>query len=395
MRHILFVHGTGVRQPAYDETYATLELQLSKFLPGHQLHRCYWGETQGCRLRSGGASIPEFNTARAVGDVPPQDATIAAWQLLYAEPDSEIDAFIAQPGPVQKYSPTAVPPMEELTALLNRETKQTKALESGLGFEGVWNKAKAELLGFLSASVAANRTIPKLDETFRSALARALVAHASILASSGGRKDWPTGQQRDALVAALVEAWGGQDRGPIGALAGWIGSRFKRVALTIGTDKVARKRGAISEAAYPAAGDILLYQARGDGIRDFIEDAIRKAPKPLAVLAHSLGGIACVDLLVEKQMDGVVKLITVGSQAPLLYELNALCSLPHPGELPASFPGWLNIYDKHDFLSYVGAGLFPGRATDVLVDNGQPFPQAHSAYWSNPDVWKAIAGSLS
>jgi hypothetical protein len=111
-------------------------------------------------------------------------------------------------------------------------------------------------------------------------------------------------------------------------------------------------------------------------------------------LAHSLGGIACVDLLVKKRLEGVVKLITVGSQAPLLYELNALWSLAHGAPLPDSFPDWLNFYDKHDFLSYIGAGLFPGRTTDVLVDNGQPFPEAHSAYWSNPDVWKAIAGSL-
>jgi hypothetical protein len=394
MRHILFVHGTGVRQPSYDETCVTLELQLSKFLSGSQLHRCYWGETQGCRLRSGGASIPEFDTARAVGDVAPKDAAIAAWQLLYTDPDSEIDAFIAQPGPARQFNPAAVPPMEKLTVLLNRETEQTLALEREIGFESVWNKAKGELLAFLSAAIAANRTIPELDEKFRAALARALVAHASILASSGGRKDSPTGQQRDALVGALEDAWGGQERSILGAATGWIASRFKRMALRIGTDKVARKRGAISEAAYPAAGDILLYQARGGGIRDFIESTIHNAPKPLTVLAHSLGGIACVDLFVEKQLEGVVKLITVGSQAPLLYELNALCSLPFPEKLPASFPDWLNIYDKHDFLSYVGAGLFPGRTTDALVDNGQPFPEAHSAYWNNPDVWKAISGSL-
>jgi hypothetical protein len=394
MRHILFVHGTGVRQPSYDETCVALELQLSKFVSGSQLHRCYWGETQGCRLRDGGKSIPEFDKARAVGDVTPNDAAIAAWQLLYIDPDSEIDAFIGQPGPVRKYSPAALPPLEVLTALLNRETEQTLTLERGLGFEGVWNKAKAELIAFLSASIAANRSIPELDEKFRAALARALVAHAIILASSGGRRDWPTGQQRDSLVGALEEAWGGQDRSMLGAAAGWVGTRLKRMALRIGTDKVARKRGAISEAAYPAAGDILLYQARGNGIRGFIEDAVRDAPKPLVVLAHSLGGIACVDLFVEKQIEGVVKLITVGSQAPLLYELNALYSLPHPEKLPTSFPDWLNIYDKHDFLSYVGAGLFPGRTTDVLVDNGQPFPEAHGAYWSNPDVWKAIVESL-
>lgn len=187
---------------------------------------------------------------------------------------------------------------------------------------------------------------------------------------------------------------GGHDRSIVHGIASWIGSRVERLALRIGTSKIARKRGVISDATYPATGDILLYQARGGGIRDFIESTICKTPKPLVVLAHSLGGIACVELLAQKKLEGVVKLITVGSQAPLLYELNALGSLHYGDPLPASFPDWLNVYDKHDFLSYVGAGLFPNRVVDVLVNNGQPFPQAHSAYWNNPEVWKAIAGSL-
>ena len=394
MRHILFVHGTGVRQPSYDDTCLTLESQLAKFLPDSRLHRCYWGGTQGCRLLSNGASIPEHDTARAIQDLSPEDAELVAWKLLYEDPDSEIDAYIAQPGPARQFDPNAAPPLEALTALLNIETEKTLNLERELGLEGVWDKAKRELLTFLSAAITANRTIPEIDAGFRTALARSLVAHASILVALGGRKDWPTGQQRDALVAALAAEWGGEDRGLLGAVGGWIGGRFKRLALKIGTNKVARERGAISDAAYPAAGDILLYQARGSGIRDFIENAIRDAPTPLILLAHSLGGIACVDLLVKKRLEGVVKLITVGSQAPLLYELNALWSLAHGAPLPDSFPDWLNFYDKHDFLSYIGAGLFPGRTTDVLVDNGQPFPEAHSAYWSNPDVWKAIAGSL-
>jgi len=394
MRHILFVHGTGVRQPSYDDTCLTLESQLAKFLPDSRLHRCYWGGTQGCRLLSNGASIAEYDTARAIEDLSPEDADLMAWKLLYADPDSEIDAFIAQPGQTRPFDPNAVPPLQALTTLLNVETEKMLTLERELGLEGVWGEAKRELLTFLSAAIAGNRTIPEIDARFRTALARSLVAHASSLAAFGGRKDWPTGQQRDALVAALAAEWGGEDRGLLGTLSGWIGGRFKRLALRIGTNKVARERGAISDAAYPSAGDILLYQARGSGIRDFIEDAIRDVPKPLILLAHSLGGIACVDLLVEKRLEGVVKLITVGSQAPLLYELNALCSLPHGVPLPDSFPDWLNFYDKHDFLSYIGASLFPGRATDVLVDNGQPFPEAHSAYWSNPDVWKTIARSL-
>jgi hypothetical protein len=39
-------------------------------------------------------------------------------------------------------------------------------------------------------------------------------------------------------------------------------------------------------------------------------------------------------------------------------------------------------------------GIFPGRVVDVLVNNQQPFPEAHGAYWANDETWKAIAEFL-
>jgi pimeloyl-ACP methyl ester carboxylesterase len=112
------------------------------------------------------------------------------------------------------------------------------------------------------------------------------------------------------------------------------------------------------------------------------------------VVAHSLGGIACVDLLVKQRID-IRLLVTVGSQAPFLYEIGALSSLLHDQPLPPHFPPWLNIYDPRDLLSYIGAKVFPGRVSDVKVNNRQPFPEAHGAYWTNPQVWSAIAEVLA
>ena len=397
MQSALFVHGTGVRLPSYDESFTLIKEKLAEYLPGSELKPCYWGGTEGCQLRSGGASIPDYETARAINDVGQEDASIAEWRLLYQDPDWELDLLMAQPGPARTYNPAAEAPLEALSALLARETERSRSLVNEIGLQSVWDKAKSRLRATLSTAIAANRTIPELDGQFRAALARALVAHAVNLrlADVNGSYDWPTGSRRDALVGALSDAWGGTDRSAVGGVASWIGDRFKRIALNVGTDRAARKRDAISDASYPAAGDILLYQARGDGIRSFIERAIRDAPKPLLLLAHSLGGVACVDLLIEKDLDGVEQLITVGSQAPLFYELNALSRLQFGESLPQRFPHWLNFYDKHDFLSYIGAGVFPDRVQDVLVHNGQPFPQAHSAYWNNPEVWNAIKGSLS
>jgi len=151
----------------------------------------------------------------------------------------------------------------------------------------------------------------------------------------------------------------------------------------------------LSDVTCPVAGDILLYQSRGAAIRRFIRDQITAVQGPVVLLAHSLGGIACVDLLVLEPLPTVKGLVTVGSQAPLLYELDCLTSRRFGEPLPDHFPPWLNLYDRHDFLSYIGAEVFPDQVTDVEVTSGQPFPVAHSAYWSNPAVWSAIAEFLS
>jgi hypothetical protein len=104
-----------------------------------------------------------------------------------------------------------------------------------------------------------------------------------------------------------------------------------------------------------------------------------------------LGGIACVDLLVTEYLPCVKGLITVGSQAPLLYEIGALSSLERSEALPEHFPEWLNVWDRCDFLSYLASPVFHSpKVRDHQVDSGQPFPHPHSAYWGNPDTWQAI-----
>jgi pimeloyl-ACP methyl ester carboxylesterase len=142
------------------------------------------------------------------------------------------------------------------------------------------------------------------------------------------------------------------------------------------TRYLTRKRGAISDQASPSAGDVLLYEVHGDRIRRFIADAIANAPGPVTLLTHSLGGIACVDLLASTPQEKVTGLITVGSQSPFLYEIDCLPCVPWGQKLPPGFPKWLNIYDERDLLSYIGEGVFPGQIEDFKVDNGQPFPES-------------------
>ena len=133
-----------------------------------------------------------------------------------------------------------------------------------------------------------------------------------------------------------------------------------------GTPLIRKQKGKVSDGAALFAGDILLYQARGDRIRAAVRKQVERAARedpPVALLGHSLGGIACVDLLVYENIPEVRLLVTVGSQAPILYELNALPSLAYGDPLPEHFVRrWLNVYDPRDFLSYKTDGVFTARA---------------------------------
>ncbi len=208
---------------------------------------------------------------------------------------------------------------------------------------------------------------------------------------------------RDGLVQAINMALTEQTYGLLGDLFGPV---IKPLAAGLGTYYARRHRGDMSDASSAGAGDILMYQARGEPIRDYIREQIKKADPPVVIIAHSLGGVACVDLLVEgenpKKLDAckVKLLITAGSQAPYFYEIGALQSMPMTAasknaaqreRLPRHFPEWLNFYDLRDFLSYKGHEIFGDKVTDECVDNSLAFPDSHSGYWNNPAVWKKVA----
>ncbi|MHC5719534.1 MAG: hypothetical protein ACYTX0_47690, partial [Nostoc sp.] len=139
---------------------------------------------------------------------------------------------------------------------------------------------------------------------------------------------------RDNVVELLTLALGEAELG----LGGWLLKPLIELALPMGTNYVRGNRLELTDKISPMPGDILLYQTRGEKIRAFIQQQIAQAEPPVVLLAHSLGGIACVDLLVQQQLSQVELLVTVGSQAPFLYEINALYSLEYGQLLPEHFP---------------------------------------------------------
>jgi hypothetical protein len=228
-------------------------------------------------------------------------------------------------------------------------------------------------------------------EEIAPAWARAVIARAML-----DHPDAPLGTDadtHDALVRAYAEALTGglQARGWIG---GWVGHAL----AVLGTRHLLERRGRYTDWIIPAVGDVLVYQGHGQAIRDRIVSSL-PGDGPVVLLAHSLGGVACVDLLATTDLARVELLVTVGSQAPFFYEMGALQGLPYGKALPGHFPHWVNIYDPRDFLSYVAEGLFaagaPRGVTDVRVNNHQQFPRSHSGYWTNPQTWDAIVPLLA
>ena len=93
-----------------------------------------------------------------------------------------------------------------------------------------------------------------------------------------------------------------------------------------------------------------MYQARGEKIRAYLKSRIEATQnEPIILLAHSLGGIAAVDLLLMNNLPQVRALVTVGSQAPYLYEIDGLTGLEKgkPGPIIFHRSG-SNIYDPND-----------------------------------------------
>jgi hypothetical protein len=393
---VVFVHGTGVREQGWVKSFAVVKQRLLGLDSAISVHGCFWGRSEGAELKADGASIPDY--AKTGGDDPSSaEEDLALWAVLYTDPWYEMRLLGDWPADSGELAPGQVPPSALLSEQIENfvPSEELSQLLASYDLRPHFDAACVALGAAPEFGRAADAATEENLNELRKAVARALVAFMMVSTEDSGAPPID-GATRDMIVAAVIDDLHGYGMG----IATWLTRPFKGVAEHMVTRQITRRRGALSDAASPAAGDIMRYQTRGSGIRRYIRqvvaDAVAGDPdQPVTLLAHSLGGIACVDALIEGPIPGVERLVTVGSQAPFFYEIDALAALPYGKPLPDQFPAWLNIYDGRDFLSYIAAGVFPGRVTDQRVDNGQPFPQAHSAYWRNDVVWRHIRGFLA
>ncbi|HEY9904683.1 MAG TPA: hypothetical protein V6D43_19985 [Candidatus Sericytochromatia bacterium] len=395
MTTVLFIHGTGVRNPGYEETFQLIEQKLQAERPDIRVERCLWGDSLGTKLNAQGASIPLYDATLALDEGEEEDYFIVLWEQLYCDPCYELRVLSLKPVDEGAGSPFGEQPRDELRSRVERlsPSPELQAKLEQAGIASVFDKARDAVIRSDPYSQALQTASEELGE-YREAVARAIVAQAMFECEQ--QEMFPPiltdASLRDEVVKLLSLALGEENLG----IGDWVVKPLSQLAQPIGTFYIKRRRGAITSSVSPTPCDILLYQGRGDRIRAFIQEKIEQAEPPVVLLAHSLGGIACVDLLVKEASlrKRVELLVTAGSQAPFLYEINALYSLEYGEPLPDHFPSWLNIYDLRDFLSYIGANVFPNQVQDVLVDSKQPFPRSHGAYWTNEATWKAIIPRL-
>ncbi|MFE1557570.1 hypothetical protein ACFW6V_21650 [Streptomyces sp. NPDC058734] len=401
----LFVHGTGVRRERHDALFALVRERLGERFPGAEVDSCFWGERFGAGLSAGGRSVP--GTPEGADG----DEEAAEWGLLLADPLCELRvlAEAGWAGEDREDDPFAMPGLrpagEGVLELLHRLAGapgadgpgELRNLLDGTGLAAGFRPALEAAAGSAEAARAGARaTAEPQARELATALARAVTAGA--LAGAGADADC-TAAERDRLVELLTTRLGGGARVPGARAAAVLG----RLALRVTTQPVLNAwRGSLTAGATPALGDILRYQARGAGLRAYLRERITARPGPTVLIGHSLGGIALVDLLALAAADGgpvpgVELLVTVGSQAPYLYELGALTALAPGSRLPYGFPRWLNVYDRQDVLSYLAAPVFPGdpRVTDHEISSRQPFPASHSAYWKQQSLYERIERAVT
>ena len=398
MGSIIFVHGTGVREDSYKKSLSQIGKKLLAKRADLTLIPCFWGDLLGANAIGTLRSLPDTDASRSPESLTDEDYDVCIWGVLYDDPLYELRILGLQP----KQTGGVLPPnqlspyqqLDEAVKKIEIEGELGELLRSS-GLDAIWPEAIQTVISSKDYFSALNNASAATDE-YREAIARALVGQSILIARD--RRQTPSNQSpinardRDRLIELLLEQFG-THRGALG----WM---TKQVIGWPATFFVRRNRAAYSEAAYPGFGDILLYQARGQAIRDLIREKITEAKPPVVLLAHSLGGIACVDLLILESLPAVAVLITAGSQSPLLYEIGALYSLESGASLPEHFPKqWLNLYDPRDFLGYLARPVFPEHPeraiSDLRVNNREPFPQSHTSYWENDHVWDAIDEKIS
>lgn len=390
-----FVHGTGVRTDAYESLWGVIQRKArANGIDGVSFVGCPWGPERGANLDRIPLTLPVDSATRGgESDVSEGELVVALWALLLEDPLFELRVAAqaaAQGSALAPGEETVDRVAEARVAALAVGTPATE--ESGLTPDDIARSARAvasssELRG--AARAAGSATDPEFVE----AVARAIVAGALSfhrgMPSAVRPAAATSAKVRDLVVEQIAAALATPETR--GVITDWLRDRVVAFAKQKGTELLRARRDPLTQANISGAADILYFQRRGSEIVKYVTGALNQAQRPIVAVAHSLGGVVLADVLAQETAPAIDLLVTVGSQPSLFYAVDALDQL-RPGNQRKPFVPWLNFYDRNDFLSYTAERTFPGLAniSDIEIDSGVPFPDAHGAYWHDDRVYQRI-----
>src|SRR5262249_30813181 len=235
---------------------------VTELAPGADVRPCYWGGVHGSQLHHGGKSIPEYETARAIEAVDPDDAAAVRWDLLYQDPLLELRLLGSRSAVGARLGGDETP-AEELAAALER-LEPAPQLADRLARAGL-TAAFETARDTVARSDPFRRAVAATDSDageLRSATARAVVilairtADAALMADDGfdGYGVVPAwtvaGPVRDELVDLVTDELGGAERG----IFDWLRQQVSGLAAGYGPRKVRREPGGVAEAGSAPAG---------------------------------------------------------------------------------------------------------------------------------------------
>lgn len=285
MTTVIFLHGTGVREGEYNETFKIIEQKIHAQRPDIKVAPCLWGEL-GAKFNAHRASVPLENATLALSQ-PEVDAEIVLWGQLYRDPLYELRLLSLKP--VKSGNAFGKKPRDILqsrvASLTPTSQQQAKLQEAGIA--EVFEPAREAVI----RSEPYKRALLTVSESdlseYYAPIARAIAAQAMFLSEQQER--FPPiltdAQLRDQIVELLTLALGDAELG----LGSWLLKPLVELALPMGTNYVRGNRLELTDKISPMPGDILLYQTRGEKIRQFIQQQIEQAEPPVVLLAHSLG----------------------------------------------------------------------------------------------------------
>jgi hypothetical protein len=397
MPSVVFVHGTSVRYDGYAKTFAVLQHRLSDRRPDLQLVPCAWGNLLGSPPLDDLSLVPSnrwdgAGAAEPAGE-PEAHLTQARQMVLDLEPFHELRALAllwserSTPGNLF-WGQSAVSRFQAAVQAMSTDPDLCETLRAA----GV-AVAFAEVLSAIASSdvvqdcLAGIRDVDGPDwAQFADCFTHAVLAETFRVAAPPSPQQFSL-EFRNALAVRMLDLLRARQLGLPRKIAGRAGG-----LLVGGLGKLVQHwRGPFSMSVQPFVGDIFRYLAFGEALRRYIADTVTRARPPVVLVGHSLGGIACLDLLARQPQVPVAHLVTVGSQGSQLYRMGALPGLPDGAALPADFPAWTNVYSPHDLLSYLAAPLF-GRhvVTDVEIRGARMMPAAHSSYFEQDAFYRLL-----